>query len=394
MRNRYAALVWLCLIPFLLSACTEHYKTDYIRKFDDYLDYSLGDYKVVEKEQVEWRADPLPLRGTGYRWVLAFTDDRGMERKFGFLNYGYTKGGDAANFGYAVRDYAAELGQEQIVSEILLAHFQPEEVGWDAYKTNSSHLSVAVLDEYISHDSEYYARFVDRKKGISLKSVTPEQLVNDWDILYEIEFFTSLEDEVQRKQLIAKAEDVLRDYAKYVNNYDLLPVEINGEETSDGYYGTYDRETDTFTWITMAEYLESLRYIDGHLKEVGKVIVNGKEYVVRKVYKDVAFTGFANNVSYSAATGEYHVDGFEHILTLLGYEVSFLGKGTYEWKSGADTYRVRKYGDWTLKKNGGDNLLQYSAYENGGLSQSDLEMVSNATVYMDEEREALIVTGK
>lgn len=393
MRNRYAALFWLCLIPFLLTACTQHYKSDYIREFDAYLDYSLGEYEVVEKEKIQWRADPLPTKGTGYWWLLTFKDDRSIEREFEFRNYGYSSGGDAANFGYAVMDYAVDLGQEQIVSDVLLAHFQPEEIGWDAYQTNSSHLSAVVHQEHITRDSEYYASFVDAKKGLQLKSIRPEQLVNDWGVLYKFEFFTSIENEEKMKQLIAKAEAVLRDYAQYVDNYDLLPVELRGEETGDGYYGTYDRETDSFTWITMVEYLESLRYIDGHLKEVGKVIVNGKEYLVRENYKDEDIYVFANNVSYSADTGQYHIDHFEDILTLLGYEVSFLGKGTYEWKSGADTYRVQKYGDWTLKKNGGDNLLQYSAHNSGGLSQSDLEMVSNAAVHMDEEQEALIVTG-
>ncbi|WP_019536245.1 hypothetical protein [Paenibacillus ginsengihumi] len=104
MRTRSTCIVLFFILPLLfMTGCSKHYKTDFLNKFDSYLEYSLGDFEViVNKEKIEWRGDPLPVSGTGLRWVVAYTDDGGSQREFEFLNYGYTEGGDASNFGYAV----------------------------------------------------------------------------------------------------------------------------------------------------------------------------------------------------------------------------------------------------------------------------------------------------
>lgn len=396
MGRRFVTLLLGCLMLFLLlSGCTKHYKTNYIKKFRAYLNYSLGPYEVLEEEQIHWRANPLPVKGSGYRWVVAFSDDRGIQREFEFRNYGYTQGGDKPNFGYAVMDYALGLGEEQINADVLSKYFKPEEIGLHEYETNATQTSVAVFSEYPSMGNDYYASFVDPKKGLRLKSIHPKQLVNDWGTSYKFKFFTLINDEDQIKELLAKIEQTLRDYAEYVDNYDLLPVEVEVEDYGHGYYGTYDKEKDSFTWITIEEYHESLRYIDGHLKELGSVIVNGKEYKVRKNYEEENIYVFANQVKYCTTTKQYHIDDFEDLLALLGITVSKLDHGNYKWKLGSDTYLVNKYGGWTLKKNGEKkNLLQYHAHECGGLSQTDFEMVSNTTVYVDEEKEALVVTSQ
>ncbi|MEK4510454.1 hypothetical protein [Paenibacillus sp. FSL K6-2524] len=393
-RSIYILLLFLILSQFMVG-CSEHYKTDFLKKFDSYLSYSLGDFEVVDAETIKWRADPLPVRGSGLRWVLAFTDDRGFDREFTFKNYGYTQGGDQSNFGYAVMEYAMNLCEEQITTDVLLKYFHTDEIGLQEYRTNETKISVALINEYPPKGDDYYANFVDPQKGLQLKSIHPKQLINDWGASYNFLFHTLIDNDDQMKEFMAKIELVLRDYAKYVNNYDLLPIEVNGENYEDGYHGTYNKETDSFTWITKKDYLESLKYIDGNLKKIEKVIINGKEYLVNKTYKDENVYFFADSVTYSQTTKQYHINDFEDLLTLLGYKVSMPKEhvGPIIWSVGTDTYSVRKLNDWSLKKNGGTNLLKYSGHECGGISQSDFEMLSNTTVYMDKETWTLVVNS-
>lgn len=397
MRTRSTCIVLFFILPLLfMTGCSKHYKTDFLNKFDSYLEYSLGDFEViVNKEKIEWRGDPLPVSGTGLRWVVAYTDDGGSQREFEFLNYGYTEGGDASNFGYAVMEYAMNLGRERITQDVLLQYFQPDEIGVPEDETNEPETSVLLIFEYPPKGDDEYARFVDPRQGLQLKSLHPKQLIHEWGASYNFKFRTSLiDDEDQAKQFIAKIEQVLRDYMKYVDSDDLLPIEIHDKDYEDGYRGTYDKKTDSFTWITKKEYEKSLDYIDGKLKELNKVILNGKEYIVGETYADEKVYYLAATITYCQDTQQYHIRDFEDLLTLLGIQVSNLDKGnTFEWTIGSDTYTVNKLGGWTLTKNGGANLLQYNAHECKGISQSDFEMISNTTVSVDQENGALIVNS-
>lgn len=392
-RSFYILLLFI-MLSYFMAGCSEHYKTNFIKKFDSYLQYSLGEFEVVSEEEIKWRANPVPVSGTGLRWVVAFTDDRGFNREFEFLNYGYTQGGDASNFGYAVMEYAMELGKEQIIADVLLKYFRPDEIGLEEYKTNETKTSVLLKNERPPKGDDYYANFVNPQKGLQLKSIHPKQLTNEWGASYSFRFNTLIDDEDQLKELIAKIEQVLRDYTKYVDNDDLLPIEVDGDNYEDGYRGTYHKETDSFSWITKKDYLESLKYIDGNLKNVETVIINDKEYLVGQNYTDENVYYFAGTVAYCKNTEQYHIRDFEDLLTLLGYDVSDLDRGTtYEWKMGADTYTLSKLKSWSLKKNGDSNMLTYNGHECGGISQSDFEIVSNTTVYMDKEKAALIVNS-
>lgn len=397
MRRSICLLLLIILLTLVTIGCSEHYKADFLKKFDSYLQYSLGEFEVIDKQEIKWRADPLPVSGTGLQWVVNFTDDRGIERDFKFRNYGYTQGGDPSNFGYAVMEYAMSLGKEQIITDVLLKYFHPDEIGLQEDRTNETKTSVLVMNEYPLKGDDYYANFVHPKKGLQLKLIHPKQLVQEWGASYRFKFNTIIDDDDdQMKELIAKIEQALRDYAKYVDDYDLLPVEVQGENYDDGYYGTYNKETDTFAWISMKEYLESLKYIDGNLKKVPKVLINGQEYIVGENYEEKGIYFFADSVNYCEATEQYHIKDFEDILTLLGYEVSKdqINSAPINWQAGEDKYTVRKLKDWSLQKNGGSNLLSYSGHECGGISQSDFEMVSHTTVYMDKEKGTLVINSK
>lgn len=390
-------LLLFMLLTFITAGCTEHYKTDYLKKFDSYLHYSLGEFEVTDKQEIKWRADPLPLSGTGLRWAVSFTDDRGIAREFEFRNYGYTQGGDQSNFGYAVMEYAMALGREQIIDDVLLKYFRQDEIGIDEYRTNETKTSVLVKLERPFKDDDDYANFVHPKKGLPLKSIHPKQLIHDWGASYSFTFDTLIEDDDdQMAELIAKIEQVLREYMKYVDHYDLLPTQVDGENFEDGFHGTYNKETDSFTWITKKDYLESLKYIDGHLIKVPKVLINGQEYVVGKNYEDEKVYFFAESVTYCEATKQYHIKDFEDILTLLEFKVSKsqISSDPIKWRVGEDTYTVRKLKAWSLQKNGGNNLLKYNGHKCGGISQSDFEVISNTTVYMDKESETLVVDSK
>lgn len=108
---------------------------------------------------------PLPVSRTGMRWVVGFKDDLGTKREFEFSNFGYTHDGEQSNFGYAVMEYAMELCKEQIITDVLLQHFQSDQIGLD--RTNATTTSVALLQERPSKADIDFAKFVDKKKGVN-----------------------------------------------------------------------------------------------------------------------------------------------------------------------------------------------------------------------------------
>lgn len=81
MKKRTLCDLFLFIPLSKLLGFSKQYKSDYLKKFSSYLQYSLGDFEVVDIKTIQWRADPLPARGTGLRWVVAFTDDSGFNRK-------------------------------------------------------------------------------------------------------------------------------------------------------------------------------------------------------------------------------------------------------------------------------------------------------------------------
>jgi len=156
---------------------------DYVEIHGDFLNYSLGEFRVI-REFDGWD------RGVEYRrWLLGYTRNDGEMRSFSFDNF--------SSFGFGITLEAQDIGGEAIVDAIgeflnldeyrvsrLYAHnrmrFETQGYGDDG---------ISVLDIKFwpnSTSGEFYNRITHPQTGIQLYSVTPAELVADWDFFIDI----------------------------------------------------------------------------------------------------------------------------------------------------------------------------------------------------------------
>lgn len=78
--NKITALFFVSII-FLLSGCTRDFTEDYTVKYKDFLDYTLGDWKVVKKSEEHNKAIAAGDYNENFiAWEIAYKDNEGNEQ--------------------------------------------------------------------------------------------------------------------------------------------------------------------------------------------------------------------------------------------------------------------------------------------------------------------------
>jgi len=156
---------------------------DYIEIHGDFLSYSLGEFNVIQEFE-GWD------RGTYYRrWLVGYTRHDGEVRSFSFDNF--------SSFGLAVVFEAQDIARAAIIGVI------GEFIDLDGYWVSSLHAHNQMHIEYRgyrndginalritfwtdSSSREFYNMIIHPQTGIQLYSVTPAELVADWDFAIHI----------------------------------------------------------------------------------------------------------------------------------------------------------------------------------------------------------------
>jgi len=100
-----------------LTGCNKTYRTDYLKKYSKYLDYSLGkgNWTLLESQQEE-----IEFADFAYKyswWKVEYVDSQGIRRTLAFDNYtGSTP--DDVHFSNAVIWAAAEISRDRIETEM------------------------------------------------------------------------------------------------------------------------------------------------------------------------------------------------------------------------------------------------------------------------------------
>ncbi len=94
MNNKKISILFLIIVTVIITGCGKTYKTDYLKKFDKYLEYSLGNYKsnVYDEEivvdEIGMGFDYIPVGFDKYKvWNLEYKDKKGISRVLVFNNY-------------------------------------------------------------------------------------------------------------------------------------------------------------------------------------------------------------------------------------------------------------------------------------------------------------------
>ena len=100
-----------------LTGCSKTYRTDYLKKYSEYLDYSLGKGNWILLESQQEKIMYVDFTYTYTWWKVEYVDSQGIRRTLEFNNYtGSTP--DDVHFSNAVIRAAAEISREKIETEI------------------------------------------------------------------------------------------------------------------------------------------------------------------------------------------------------------------------------------------------------------------------------------
>lgn len=383
MSKKLFILIILILSVLILTGCHKSYRTDYTKRYNKYLQYSTGGYKVIDKKVLNWRGDLIPaVTYDALEWTIEYKDNNDITQTFTFRNYEYIRGGDDdSNFGYAVLEYAIPIGSKEVGQKLCSKYFP-------LYSHEDSN-AMEELDTYVKsgceprrelEKSSFYASCINLKSGINFRNITAKELSDKWHCNFVPYITTKTTDEVKLKEIIYKTESLMLDYINYFNK-DNLTAKISGVDKKHSYKITYDKITDTFSVITTEQEEYEYNYPDGHLRYISTFIINGKELHCLK------------GATYNKETKQYYIGDYIRALEFLNITVEKIDYNKYKWQIGNDRFEACKAKPFYIKMNGGNNLLKYDT-DKHGITSLDFELISGATVRIDEIKEAIIIESK
>lgn len=230
--NKNEKIPLFIFIVFLttLFACSNSDDADYVSKYGDYLDYSLGDWRVLSKEQSKSVGFGSPAFSTKFiRWEIEYSRSDNEERVLYLDNFTGTSN-EKEIFGYWINKHAEAIVDSELENEILKKYFTEEEIGFN-YRENSSQTSAFFgLDYAIDpmKKEEYYKQITQPGTGIKLNEVNAKTLFErNPNYIIQFGIYTNVTEEKSREALQNTRDLVIKDILKYCGNQGIIIAEIN-----------------------------------------------------------------------------------------------------------------------------------------------------------------------
>ena len=247
-------LVVVMAFPFF--GCTN--RTDYLRRYGDFLNYSLGDFTVLEK-----RTRNAGVLYRSWVWDLQFTRQNGEERIFRIDN-------NQPLHSSIIWGGALGIMRDSLQS-IASNYFTLEELQRESSSDTRVFLWSGPRERIPS------TLVLDPQNGLQLYSVTSQELVANWGFALEVECRTC--DWENYTNLIKRLKTMTRTLSAYLEQDEILLRFILSdsqgftlEDISFG--GIYNRQTDTFKTLAFKNIEEKtginfnrvpIRAIENHL---------------------------------------------------------------------------------------------------------------------------------
>lgn len=372
----------LLLVLFSTGCTTENYKADFLKTFNKYLTYSLGDFKFDKQRIVKSSLDVIPNSYKCTEWTLKYKDAKGKDETFVFNNA--TSRSKNYKMGIQVYMQANNICSNEIGANICSKYFDYIS---DERKVSKEDLPVTYIlvnggINYTSTDS-FYDDCIDNEHGLKLSSITANELKDKWKGTFKISIITAETQEEELKAILAKTKPLLKDFSEYLN-LDTVTASINYSTYATPLYKiTYDNKKSTFDVEENKTSLKSNKYyIDGHIGYIGTYIVNNKKLV------------WLNAAQYDKETKMYYIGSYIQLLKALGIEIEMQEKPefwqySYRWQIGDDIFEEYNYPKKILKNN--LEIVYPGKVNSVGISVKEFELISNATVVIDEKKEAVII---
>lgn len=388
-------IIMVVIVVFFFTGCIKIHTADFVKTFNKYLTYSLGDFKS-DKRIVQNSPGPIPQVYKYIEWTLKYKDTNGNDKTFVFNN----ATDESKNNKMAIQVYmqANDVCSDEIGANVCSKYFD--------YISDESKVSIEDLPvTYIlvngarnsTFSDSFYAECINKEHGLKLSSITANELKDKWKGTFKISIITAETKEEQLNAILDKTKSLLKDFSEYLN-LDSVTASINYSKYALLYEITYDNKKSTFKVEDIREEeakkqgkqktsLKSDNYIDGHIEYIRTYIVNNKKLV----WLDAA--------KYDKETKMYYLGSYIQLLRALGIEVQENLKNggyKYKWQIGDDIFDAYiSYPEKILKNNLeiAHPRMGYQVH-GSGISVKEFELISNATVAIDEKKEAVIINKK
>ena len=249
---------------FPLLGCTN--RTDYLRRYADFLRYSLGDFTVLERRTRN--------AGVLYRsrvWELQFTRQNGKERIFVIDNAQPLAA--SVIWGGAYRIFRDALKNKVAANYFMLEEFQ---------QNSGAPTRVSLWAGPLGERRPDSARVLDPQKGLQLYSVTPQELVANWGFNLSIEVRT--QDQENHTNIIERLKAMTWTLSAYLEQDEIVIRFIlshSDEPPAEdiNFIGIYNRQTDKFITQTFREITEKrgANFVRTPLWQISTHLFQGKE---------------------------------------------------------------------------------------------------------------------
>lgn len=250
-----AVFAFFMILLVSLPGCMKNYTENLLPQYKAFLTYSLGEHTLADKGREHW-TDGIGYFGYYRWWDMAYTSSDGKDRVFRFNNYGHSH-----PFASSVMQHAQEIAAAYIKEDLQEKAFSKSD--WDLPlqfhyvkdKTNIQSEDDLYVNIDMKHPSDdaYMQRLTDTQNGLKLRSVTPQELVRDWDCTFAFDFHLLSSDSSAVTTLKKKLEPLWRHVAAYLQQ-ETIPVTFHFEYNKEsdvyafGLEGLYSASADSLAW--------------------------------------------------------------------------------------------------------------------------------------------------
>ena len=206
-------------------------RTDFLSLYDDYLQYSLGDFKLLDSgEDIFCDSTNISVLW----WSVEFIDETGKEQTFSFSNFNRMGNSVARHVG----DIASEALSNYIEDHCLITLDHLSEI--------YTRLAFQA-DQYRYSHLRDYDRLIDLQNGIQLRYfLDAHTLLHEWDFNFR-DLTISSDSEYTFEEVFEEVEELIRSIAIYLELDSLcfrLLHTTNRENR--GTFWRFDQTTDGF----------------------------------------------------------------------------------------------------------------------------------------------------
>lgn len=258
-KHKKSIYIAACIITLLIvldaRLFSSFFTDDYLVRYERFLKYSLGDFVVIRDSE-----DHTYVRFDV--WELQYTHQNGNSGTFHFSNW------EGTHFRNYVSNHARSTAGAHLESEIATQYFTnvssrvisvhpAEEVARSVYRWHWGDDDVTILVTEITRSHQV----LNHRSGLRLHSITPQELVSDWGVSFDISVVVHNYSSYER--MIEQLKGMTRTLSAYLEQDEtriFFTIHDNDEAPFDvseiNFSGTYYRQTDTFETKTEREQLE------------------------------------------------------------------------------------------------------------------------------------------